>query len=250
MSATPGSSPGRPATTVGGPHAWPVWPWVQLGKRARITLTSPGSPPDGLGRDLVSELFALGLQVRDEGPGDGGVTLELALKGRARFLVGQVDLGSKRGLQAIARGMAYALDHMVLDRARRATEGMAARTTGPGSRLEPERPEMVSMPLALVQADLEGVADRVRDGAHVVLINEAGERLAVLVAWGWYARQEQRLAAAQTAYWRAWRSGSFDTTGYAAGLLASGMHPAGPPEPTTHAGAAPLKGTGDRDDVD
>ncbi|NTW39498.1 MAG: hypothetical protein HGA44_06345 [Cellulomonadaceae bacterium] len=250
MSATPGSPPGRPATAVGGPHAWPVWPRVQLGKRARITLTDPGSPPDTLGRDLVSELFALGLQVRDEGPGDGDATLELALKGHARFLVGQVDLGSKRGLQAIARGMAYVLDHVVLDRARKAAEGMAARATGLGSSPEPERTEMVSMPLTLAQADIERVAERVRDGAHVVLIDEAGERAAVLVSWGWYARQEQRLAGAQAAYWRAWRSGCFDTTGYAAELLASGMHPAGPPEPTTHAGAAPLMGTGDGDDVD
>ncbi|NTW38529.1 MAG: type II toxin-antitoxin system prevent-host-death family antitoxin [Cellulomonadaceae bacterium] len=222
---------------------------MELGKHATIEISNLGRFRDVVDRDLVDELFALGLLIAmTEGPPVAkgkAATLTIALRGRGRFMVGQEDLGTKRGLKILARGVMFAL--------RAASEGVqpAGRGDPPATadtmpaRPERDRPHTVEMPVEQALAQLNELVARVRHGTRVVL-TDGGDRLAVLVGWSWYAQQEERLAAAAAAYWKAWRKGQFDTAVYAKAMRAAGLHPTAGLQRKVDDRAAP--GVGGHDD--
>ncbi|WP_282944501.1 hypothetical protein [Cellulomonas endometrii] len=68
-----------------------------------------------------------------------------------------------------------------------------------------------------------------------VVLTDADARVAVIVAWNWWATQHERYVSAAASCWAHWRTGQFDSAGFAQDVLC-GLRP--PMHPTVHPSAA------------
>ncbi|MBB2924096.1 type II toxin-antitoxin system prevent-host-death family antitoxin [Cellulomonas cellasea] len=209
---------------------------VHLAQGATVRLQTAEEQDDLFDEALVQALFRVGLAVPaavDARP--GSPMPRLVLDGDARFLVGAYDLGPERGLEVVARGVHRAIDAALRDHRQRAAEEVEADPT-PSPLIEYDPPDgeaEVAIEMEDVPASLTDLLDRVDEGRHVVL-TERGKRVAVVVSWRWYSLQRERLACASAAYWKAWRTGTFDATGYALEVLAA-RAPSDGPDPSHRA---------------
>jgi hypothetical protein len=102
--------------TPAGANWPPVMARVELAPGATVAFEFDGEEPDVLDLETVTGLFRAGLQAAprwSRGKPDGSA--RLVLDGGARFQVGTWDLGRKRGMKVVLRGLAYILDVVVKD---------------------------------------------------------------------------------------------------------------------------------------
>jgi len=216
----------------------PVMPRVELDPGTAVTLETEGEPFETINSETVSRLFAIGVMVPErERSAKSGSRSRLALNGPARFWLGAIDIGLTRGMMAIRRGLEAAVDAGLRD-----LQGEPAPTVEPprddALRLgvspvpddEAERPQVVVTEEELA-ASFDDLLDLAIAGTDVIITRD-GLRVAVMVGWGWYARQRERLARVSAAHWAAWRTGRFDTAAYGAEVagLRGGHSESAPPE--------------------
>jgi len=222
----------------------PVVARVELAPGATVAFEFDGEEPDVLDPETVTGLFRAGLHAtprRPRGKPDGSA--RLVLDGEARFLAGTWDLGRKRGMNVVLRGLTYVL--AVVD------------STGAQDALLPAKPSPAPPPavdravpraasrvaVSELGGSFEGAFVRARAGQPVV-VTDLDEPTVVVVDWRWYCRQRALLTQLDTANWVAWSSGEFNGDAYAAAL--ADLRSATPPtaEPT----AAPSPVGGNHDD--
>jgi antitoxin (DNA-binding transcriptional repressor) of toxin-antitoxin stability system len=153
----------------------------------------------------------------------GSITAGVTLKGDAKFLVGEVDLGREVGMEVLVRGL-----DVVVDAASREYRERHPRIepdaddgddSGPDEAVFDE-PDLlglsheVTVPVEEAGDRLDDLLDEIDRGAHVVLVQD-GKRVAVMMSWPAYADLREKLAGMAAAFWTAWRSGVFDVAGYA-----------------------------------
>lgn len=217
-------------TTRADAGPWPIRHRVELATEAMVALEPEGHEGESLARDLLSDLFSIGLSrpPRDE-PRDSGSSLRVNLYGTAKFLVGELDLGQDLGLEVVVRGLEHAIDtalrdsrahHDPIDAARAATMPLVEAGGD-------EAANEVVMSLDDVADALPSLLNELSQGLRVVL-TDGDERVAVLVSWRWYALQRERLARAAAAYWRGWSSGRFNADTWVE-EMASSLAPANTP---------------------
>lgn len=224
----PSPSPGEPqpsydagrsagATPVGS-GAGTVQARVELGPDATVTFESDREEPAVLEPDTLTGLFMAGLHAppRERSVKPSG-SARLVLDGDARFLVGTLDLGRKRGMRVIMRGLAFALDAVK-------SELDVHDTVPPQESPEPApevargaAPEPGPMSVTELAGSFDDVFARVVAGEDVT-IAARGRPAAALVSWRRYSRLRELLARLDAAQWAAAADGRFDPEVYAGAL--------------------------------
>jgi antitoxin (DNA-binding transcriptional repressor) of toxin-antitoxin stability system len=228
---------------------------VELAEDAVIQFKEHGQPAVRFSPSQIDKMFEVGLMQpprtsEQEPDAAAGVTLE----GDARFLVGEVDLGRDVGLDVLVRGLEVAVvasSREYRERHPRPEPEGSGEESGlsEGGFDEPDLLGLsgeVVVPVEEAGGRFGDLLDEIGRGAHVVVAAD-GMRVAVIVAWSAYVDVREKLAAVDTAYWVAWRSGVFDAAGHASDLARIlHRHPTSKPDSSSDdEGRAPEGGDGD-----
>ncbi|KRD43001.1 hypothetical protein ASE38_01565 [Cellulomonas sp. Root930] len=201
------------------PGARSVRARVELGPDATVTLETDGEEPAVLEPDTVTALFSAGLHApaRERSVEPSGSS-RLVLDGDARFLVGTLDLGRKRGMRVIMRGLAFTLGAVKRDIDMEHSAPPGAPSPAATPELDRDTPlEPSPMSVGELADAFDDMFARVRAGGRVI-ITELEKPVAVMTSWRWYCQQRELLASLDAAQWRAAVSGRFNSEVYAAAL--------------------------------
>lgn len=223
------------------PQLEAVLPRVEFGPGTSLTLETDGEPPETFDLETVSLMFAVGVSVpeRTRFPESPSNT-RLVLNGPARFLVGTLDVGAKRGMNAVRRGLEEAIDVGARDlHEQQSAKDAPALEDGPVRWRATSEPDEGERPHVIVTVEdfgesIDELLEKANAGTDVI-ITRGGVQVAALVGWAWYARQREHLARLAVAHWAAWRTGRFDSTAYAkevAALRTSRLEQVGGPRPS------------------
>ncbi|WP_282947163.1 hypothetical protein [Cellulomonas endometrii] len=197
---------------------------MKLAEGAVIEFKEHGQPAVRLSQSQIDKSFEVGLMqpprtLEGDSDADAGVSLD----GDARFLVGEVDLGRRVGLEVLVRGLEATVDASYREYRERHPRlepddrDGGKSGSGEGAFDEPDLLGLsheVTVPVDEVAARLDDLLDEIDQEAHVVVIRD-GKRVAVMMAWHAYVDLHGKLAGMAAAFWSAWRSGVFDVAGYA-----------------------------------
>lgn len=210
-------------TGIQRPWLWSLPTQVELAEGAVIEFKEHGQPGIGFSQSQIDKMFEVGLMQppREAGrapEGAAGVTLD----GDARFLVGEVDLGSEVGLEVLVRGLEVAIDASYREYRERhprpePEERGEDSTPGQGAFDEPDPLSLsreVVVPVEQIGARLDDLLDEVDRGAQAMLVKD-GKRVAAMMSWSSFVDVREKFAAMTAAFWSASRSGVFDVAGYA-----------------------------------
>ncbi|HEY4753948.1 MAG TPA: type II toxin-antitoxin system prevent-host-death family antitoxin [Candidatus Limnocylindrales bacterium] len=193
---------------------------MQFDPGTTVTLETKGLPPERLDLDTVELMFGIGLTVPEQlrSP-EQDSSSRLVLTGSARFLVGTLDLGVKRGLKVSVRGLATAVDTGLRRvREEKTPDAPAAEDDQQPWRVsfepddEDDRRQVIVTAHDLA-ASIDDLIEQVDDGTDVI-VTQRGVQVAALVGWSWYARQGEHRARLSAAHWAALRTGRFNPTTY------------------------------------
>ncbi len=241
-------------TGVQRPWLWSLPARVELAEGAVIKFEERQRPGIELSQSQIDKVFEVGLmqppRTSDRAPDSGaGVTLD----GDAKFLVGEVDLGPEVGLEVLVRGLEVAIDASYREHSERHPLAEAddddGGDTGPGDGAFDE-PDLlgsvreVIIPVDEAGARLDDLLDEVQQGARIVFVR-GGKRVAVMTSWPAYVGLREKSAGLAAAYWAAWRTGTFDATGYATDMTRIfRRHPGTPTPPSGDDRRTPEGGDG------
>ena len=219
---------------------WHERPTVELADDASIRLVEVDHRPGPFSIGVVDEMFALGLQVPAEATPPSraaGPVPQIVLAGEARFLIGRVDVGRDLGLAAVNRGLTYALaaararliERQLNAQHARATTQRGARAVDPSD--DPDEPgtdasnafreedaRLRVMTIDQAADRWDELLPRVQLWDRVVLTQD-GRRVALIVAWDWWALHQHRQTSLEAVYWAHWYTGEFNVGGYAWDLM-------------------------------
>lgn len=208
-------------TGFGRPWLWSLPTRVELAEGAVIRLEEHGQAGLAFEQSQIDKMFEVGLmQPPRTTERDPNVPTGVTLDGDARFLVGQVDLGRDVGLEVLVRGLeaaVHASAQELRDRHPRApTDPSKSEREAHGFREEDARLRVMTIDEAADQWHelLPGIERWER-----VVLTEDGRRVALIVAWDWWALHRHRTSSIEAVYWSSWFTGEFNVGAYAWDLM-------------------------------
>ncbi len=218
---------------------------IELGQDASVSLHVFGeTPASTFGPDQIAALFEVGLATAEEDENMLVPVGELELAD-VRFLVGAVELDPAVGMAAVERGLREAIRRWLRHRADSPQEpepgppaagpvvadtatvetavdtDKAGASEYVGPAVPPDGPEPTVVMISTEQwleSPLELVDRVVGTGEHLVVTRE-GEPVAVLVPFEYYRATRERLAKLDSAYWAAWKGGTWQPDPYVSAVL-------------------------------
>lgn len=208
-------------TGIERPWLWSLPTRVELAEGAVIRFEQPGQAGLAFEQSQIDKMFEVGLM---EPPRtterDPNVLAGVTLDGDARFLVGQVDLGRDVGVEVLVRGFEAAVDASARELRNPHPQAPAAPSPGEGKphgfREEDARLRVMTIDEAADQWHelLPGIERWER-----VALTQDGRRVALIVAWDWWALHRHRTSSIEAVYWSSWFTGEFNVGGYAWDLM-------------------------------